>query len=212
MLNVSMDIREAEKMLSFTERDALPKATTRALNKTVKSVQSVAIKLIAKDIGIAQKDVRKSLYILKSKWTKPEASLIAGGQRIPIIGIKARQTKAGVTYRSKGGGRGAIPGAFIAKMESGHKSVFKRLTKKRFPLVQLYGPSIPKVFIDSALIRAMENHTSERFSKILAHELKYELSRRKTMPERWGSGSSIQTIERGPGGGKVFRSSWNPTP
>jgi len=210
MLNVSMDIREAESMLSFVERMALPKATTRALNKTVKSVQSLAIKLIAKDIGIAQKDVRKSMYILKSKWTKPEASLVAGGKRIPIIGIKARQTKAGVTYRGKGGGRGSIPGAFIATMESGHKSVFKRLSKKRFPLVQLYGPSIPKVFIDSALTRAMENHTAERFSKTLAHELKYELARRATMPER-GGGGALNSIQTGPSGGKVFVSAWNPS-
>lgn len=177
MLNVSMDIREAEKMLSFTERDALPKATTRALNKTVKSVQSVAIKLIAKDIGIAQKDVRKSLYIAKAQWAKPEASLTAGGKRIPIMALKAKQTKAGVTYRSKLGGRGAIPGAFIATMKSGHTSVFKRLTKKRSPLIRLYGPSIPKVFIDSAITRAMESKAADQWGKTFAHELNYEIGK-----------------------------------
>jgi hypothetical protein len=171
MLNVSMDIREAEKMLSFTERNALPKATTRALNKTVKSVQSVAIKLIAKDIGITQKNVRKSLVIAKSTWTKPEASITAGGKRIPIMALKARQTPTGVTYRSKNGGRGAIPGAFIAAMKSGHQSVFKRLGKKRFPLVRLYGPSIPKVFIDSAITRAMETQATERWGKNFSHEM-----------------------------------------
>lgn len=177
MLNVSMDIRAADKMLTFTEREALPKATTRALNKTVKSVQSVAIKLIAKDIGIAQKDVRKSLHIAKSTWTKPEASLTAGGKRIPIMALKAKQTKAGVTYRSKGGERGSIPGAFIATMKSGHTSVFKRLTKKRNPLIQLYGPSIPKVFIDAALTKAMGEEAEERWDKNFYHELNYEIGK-----------------------------------
>jgi hypothetical protein len=177
MLNVSVDVREADKMLSFTEREALPKATARAINKTASSVQSMAIKLIAKDIGITQKDVRKSLHISKARWTKPEASIFASGKRIPIMALKARQTKAGVTYRSKLGGRGAIPGAFIATMKSGHTSVFKRLTKKRNPMIRLYGPSIPKVFIDAALTKAMEHHAAERFDKVFAHELNHDLVR-----------------------------------
>lgn len=177
MLNVAVDIREAEKHLSFTERSALPRATARSLNKTIRSVQSVAVKLIAKDIGITQKDVRRSLYLATAKWTRPEASVSATGKRIPIMALKARQTRTGVTYRSKGGGRTAIPGAFIAAMKSGHRSVFKRLTERRLPIARLHGPSIPKVFVDSAVQRAMETHAEDRWTKTFAHELNHELSR-----------------------------------
>src|SRR5689334_14397522 len=99
---------EAESVLHVLQalpKTALPLATARALNKTVASAQSVAVKTLASDIGITQRAVRSQLWLRKASARCLTAVMgTAKGKRLPLIQIdpKAKQGPAGVTYRGAG--------------------------------------------------------------------------------------------------------------
>lgn len=176
-LDVQADFKEVEKMLKHFDKKIITQATTTTLNRVAKSVQSLAVKLLAKDIGIKQKDIRKYVALRKANWNNLYSSVEASGKRIPIGKLKARQTKKGVTYRGQGGGRKKIPGSFIAKMSSGHVGAYKRKGKGRTPLTELHGPSIPHVFIQEAINKALLQIAQERWNKEFPHQVNYRLKK-----------------------------------
>ncbi len=178
-MDIRADIREVERMLGNLAREVLPKAATRAVNKTLRPVQSAAVKTIAKDIGVKQKFVRQATKVKRASFANLSGFVEASGKRLPIIQIdpKAKQDATGVSYKSHGG-RQHIPHAFVARMKSGHEGVFKRLGKARLPITELRGPSIPKVFLENATIKAMDTTANLRWLKNFNHEINFELMRR----------------------------------
>jgi hypothetical protein len=190
--DVSFDIKAVERMLKDAERAAIPKATVRALNKTGTPVQKEALRILSKDIGIAQKDVRKNLKMMRARRNNLNVLIEASGRRIPLIAFDARQIGArrkgqrrrsrgrgGVTYKKQGGARGFIPGAFIATMRSGHVGVFKRTGKARLPIKEKFGPSIPHVFVKQGVNEAMLRVAKDRWPKNFEHEIQFELDKLK---------------------------------
>lgn len=172
------------------------RATVRALNRSIKSGQSVMTKEIAGDTGLKQKDVREALSLREATASRPEASLGATVKRLKLIKFGAKgQTPSrgrgrGVTYRLKGG-KGRVETAFIATMKSGHTGVFRRVGaivkgaagptasgrrshgawSNNLPIIELQGPSIGQVFRKfrpAGLARALEV-----FQKNFDHELEF---------------------------------------
>jgi hypothetical protein len=132
------------------------------------------VRAIAEDLGIKQGDVRKAILVRpavsNSLVAQMSASLEARGARLPLIAFRARAGRGGVRARLPGGA-GLYPHAFIATMPSGHVGVFQRKGLPRLPIVQLHGPSIPKVFerhIPAGLARGQE-----QLVKNLVHELRF---------------------------------------
>ncbi len=175
-LDVQADFKEVNKMLRDLETGLVTKAANSALNKTIKSVQSAAVKDISKDIGLSQKDTRRYLIIKRATWRNLVASVTGSGKRIAISRLKPKPVKKGVTYRGKGGKRKLIPGAFIAPIPGSDKlGVFKRVGKKRMPIRFLRGVSIPKVMTEAAVERSMKVVAGERWQKNFQSELNYRL-------------------------------------
>lgn len=156
ILGAAIIDRDLEGMPAKVQR-----AFVRAAKRSIDSGRSVMVKLIAGDTGLKQKDVRDSVAMSYPTLSDPVASMRAKTKRLPLIDFKARQTGRGVSYRNPGGGRNSVPSAFIATTRqqstgdarpdlagSGgeHLGVFKRTSKKRLPIKQLYGPSIGQVF------------------------------------------------------------------
>lgn len=180
-IKIQFDPKSVVKLLQDVPKNVIPIATARALNKTTQSVQSVAVKTIAADIGVTQSLVRKSLNIEKANRTRLVACLsVIGLQRLPIIKIdpSAKKTAQGVSYRGEGGQRKFIPHAFVATMKSGHRGVFKRLGKSRLPICELQGVSVQKIFLKPFVRAVMEAQAKNRWGDYLLHELKFELQRR----------------------------------
>jgi len=177
MLNVQLDVSQVTSMLTGLERAVMPKATASTLNKVARKAQAVAVKRIAKDIGIKQMEVRKYLRIQKATWRNLRISVKSRGKRVPISKLSARQTKKGVTYRSQGK-RKLIPGAFIADVRvKGSPDVYKRQGKARFPLERLRAVSIPHVMIKAAIDRALWEVSRETWDKNFPHEVEHYLRR-----------------------------------
>lgn len=106
--------------------NGLPSALSRALNKVAKPVESLLVKDAARQTGFTQKVIRrKNIRLRRARYQNLTAEVRVFGRGIPVMMLKARQTRRGVTFKGISG-RELIPGAFIATMPSGHKDVFKR--------------------------------------------------------------------------------------
>jgi hypothetical protein len=178
-LNLKVDIKKADKYLRDVERD-ITKANVRALNKTAAKAKTIVSREIAQDIGMSIAPVKKQIKITKARPVRQVATLQATGKRVPLIKLRARQVRRGVTYSAgKGKGRKLVPGAFIASMPSGHKGVFKRRGRRRLPITELHGPSIPQVFVKGRTERLVNDLVDKEFEIIFNRELKFIQRKRR---------------------------------
>jgi hypothetical protein len=126
-----------------------PIAMNRALNRTATSVRAAVAPVIARDIGLKVGWVKDELKIHKSSVQRLRASVSVRGARVPLIQLMgpepSRGKGTGVRYRTSTG-RGHIRDAFIGTMRSGHRGVYKRTSKARLPIQELFGVSLPFVF------------------------------------------------------------------
>lgn len=166
--------------------DRAPIAASRALNRSIASVNTATVRAVAADTTIAQKFVRKAIEITKATPRVLLARLTVTGRRIPLIAFQARGPQPsrgkgqGVTY-NLGRGRRRLASGFIARVAStaqrvqgvGHLGVFVRRGLARLPIVERFGPSLPHVFLQAAIDRARRRLALELLDKNLRHEVRF---------------------------------------
>lgn len=181
-LDIDADITGAQRKLFNMENGVVRQAAARAINRTLSQVKTGAVRELKDEIGqttgLTSTGIKKSIREFRATWRRLYGSLTPSGRALPLIGFGARQTKAGVTAKAWGK-RKAYKGTFIAKMPSGHKGVFKRTSKKRTPIKELYGPSLPKEFSEQKILGSMKRIARTVWPKQFERELKYRLSRLK---------------------------------
>ena len=176
----SLDIGGLAVELREMGRQA-PIIVARALNRAQTAGKTATVKAVAQDTGLTQKYVARDLKVDKASRTQLRASLEISGRRLPLIAFQARGPEPsrgrgrGVSYRLPTG-RGRIPEAFIATVGiGGHRGVFKRRTKKRLPISELRGPSIPHVF--EKYVPVFERVAGESLVKNLRSEIDFAKSK-----------------------------------
>jgi hypothetical protein len=168
-------------------------ANTQAIRAIAKNM-GIAQKRVRQNISVAKAYPQKLTATVQAR---PGGSGVVAGRskaerwgRIPLLEFHARDNRVmqgqdlikhlvslivsgqGVVYRLPGG-RGSAPHAFIARMKSGHVGVFQRLPgAKRLKIVELYGPSVPHVFAQKAILAALKKSGEENLAKNMAHEMK----------------------------------------
>jgi hypothetical protein len=147
-------------------------AAARAGNRTLSSRRTLAVRALAENTGLAQKDIRPGVAIEKMTVARLEGKLRFTGRRIPLIAFGARQTRHGVSYRLPGG-RGQAPHAFLATMRSGHHGVFQRTGGPRLPIVELFGPSLPHVVQKSGLLDTLGRDAMAEYQANFRHEVDF---------------------------------------
>jgi hypothetical protein len=154
-------------------RQRAPQAIARALNRSLGSAKTVMVRVVAQDMGLRQRDVRD---LIRESHAKPEhlvAQLFASFKRIPVYDFSAREERPrGVTAKLSGV-RTRYPHAFIATMKSGHRGVFRRKTKARLPIKELFGPSIARVFLKHVDVGLQRGH--EQLVKNLESEFRFAM-------------------------------------
>jgi hypothetical protein len=171
-----------------------PKAATRAVNKTVTGLKTAATRLVGRELGVTRvtlvgtKEKRTDFFtVTKATYTNQVGVLGVSTRRLPLILFSARETSTGVTYRLPGG-RGHLPGAFLATMQSGHTGVYRRArpsvrqsagrpgTSFNLPIDEAFGPS------PGAVIRRHETEMQQLgqtlLEKNMAHEIDWILQQR----------------------------------
>ncbi len=175
-----IDLGELKRELETMGREA-PAIMARSLNRAQTAGQTATVRAVAQDTGLAQKYVKREIRVDRATRSQPVAVVEVAGRRIPLIAFSARGPEPsrgrgkGVSYRLPTG-RGRVPDAFIATMVSGHRGVFKRKSRRRLPIVELFGPSIPKVF-EKYLPTTFRPAAEEALIKNLRHEIDFARQR-----------------------------------
>lgn len=184
---LTVDTRSVAEALEGI-KDGAPKAIARALNRSIKSAGTLAVRLMAADLGITQAAIRKygALRTDEATWSNLVARFSVLGSRIPLIAFRARQTKTGVAYRL-GPGRESVAHAFLATVGAGHEGVFIRSSLERpvrrgrhrawLPIRELRGPSLPHVLVKQ-WERQARAQAAEMLQKNLDHEVEFLLAKK----------------------------------
>ena len=143
----------ALRNLATDFRVDLAKETAIATKNTAKAHRREISKNVRQYVAMTNKAVLRAVTVEPGNRANTASSIhIAKFERPSLKEFKARQTKKGVSYKiRKGGKRKLIRSAFIGK-ESLNGHVYVRITKSRLPLRKLYGVSVAAVFGQNDLI------------------------------------------------------------
>lgn len=123
------DVKTATRYLNNVEKDAIPLATIRALNRAGSETKTESSRIIRTRVKIKASDIKKRIKVYKARRGQPVLTLLYSADKIPLLALAARQVRKGVTA-NVAGKRQLYKGRFIATMASGHKGVFEHASGK----------------------------------------------------------------------------------
>ena len=185
-LTTQADVSGAIERLKSIGTAVSDRAVVRAVNKVAAQVKTQSAREI-RDAGYGMKisDIKKAITVFRANRGLVVATVKAKGRPIGLIKYGARQTSTGVRVNVKDGAK-FIRGAFIATMSNGHTGVYvrendgsergMRIPKKKhgMPIRELFGPSIPKAFINQRVRENLVAYIRDRFPTVLAQEVRFE--------------------------------------
>lgn len=175
MISVEIDARDLDRLV--VELRATPTQVKHALSSTLRKmaawVRTRSVRGLSKELGIAQKTIRRRLRGIKARPTADggaEVKLWYGLNPVALIHLAAKQSGKGVRAA---GGR-FVQGAFIAKTKSGGRQVFKRAGKGRLPLQKQTADiaATAERYLDDGLLNSTA--FEQQFFKTFEHELKWQ--------------------------------------
>ena len=184
VLDIKLDVKEVKKHLSRVQHVAVDKAAARSINRTASKIQTISRREVAKKVGLPIKRFKRNLSVsVKANKNKLFAQVKAQGKELNLIEwVTPGKKKVGAFRKKKGviskpyRRKQEFPGAFIGKGKtSGKLLVFRRRDKKGTKIKAMYGPSIPKTFIQKEIVKSMQKVARETWKKEFSHNLKYYL-------------------------------------
>lgn len=179
------DLARVKIMLAGVKNGA-PRVMTRAINKTLTGVRSTAKKEIAKHYSLTQKRIDKDFTTNKANFNKISGGVIAKGKPIGLLSFTGtKKTKKGVRVRVLREKKSTvIKSAFVTRAgfagaRTGEKplGVFRRASKKRYPIHRLTGPRIEDEFGKDRTMNAVMSYAGGRIKTTTNQELNFELSK-----------------------------------
>lgn len=155
------------------------KAANTAINRTAISARAISSREIVKHYNVKVTDVKRTMIVKRSSRKSLEAEIISKGGVIAlskykvtpkVVQHKGNKNKPLRVAVKKGSGQKIIRGAFMAQFKSGHLGVVRRRGEKRFPVQELYGPSIPQMFKNEAVVAPVKKLVEDRLEKEFNHE------------------------------------------
>lgn len=185
-VSLKLELQDFAPQLALLKRPGAPIA--RALNRSINSGRTEAKRRIAEDMGLKVSDAADFVTVQEATPDRLTATVKVSARRVPLIkfgatGPEPSRGQSGVRANLKGG-TGTYPDAFIARMASGHRGVFKRIGSARksrgawtpnLPILELKGPSAWASFQKHQ--PAVIARVQEQLAKNLPHEIQYALSR-----------------------------------
>ncbi len=176
MITIDIDkIKEVEKELGEYKNKA-PVALSRAINRAASNAKTNASRKVREQYTVKSKDVNSTISITKASTGSLGAVIKSKGERMPLIKFKVSPSSPRpknppkvLRVEVKKGGLKNLVGAFVANV-SGNK-VFKRITSKRLPIQQLFGPAVPQMLGNISVKEFIENEAKKVFDQRLDHEI-----------------------------------------
>lgn len=177
--------------LKFWRGSVFDKSIERAMklagNKTIRSLQDKSVEHVTSRKSLKEADVRDGLPLIKPgrkavlrdmSWAED-----VSGEPMPLSRFPFYQSAAGIVVSVNKGSVTRIKSAFVARMPTnsskqalGHLGIFKRRTKERFPIQELWTSRISDVMQDAGVIPKLEAKAIEElavaFKRGLAREMK----------------------------------------
>ncbi|GHT93691.1 hypothetical protein FACS1894122_09300 [Alphaproteobacteria bacterium] len=148
--------------------DQVATAAMRALNKTAAWVKSNCSRRIAKEKLVKLKIINDRIRVVKASTANLQAKILAD-----VVSIRARDLgNLRQTFDGVAAGKHSFEKAFVATMpKTGHASAFKRTTKKRLPIKEMWLP----IYNEATQIieKMIDAEASAIFEKYFFHELRF---------------------------------------
>lgn len=176
----SSQMERAARMLAHIPEGA-PKAVSRALNRASVTAKNEMARKAREKYYVKQRDLTTTIKINKAAPDSLTAEVKSEGKAIALSKFKINPSRpqpgrrAPIAARVKRGGGGAIGSGFVARMRSGHIGVFTRAGRRRLPIKERYGPSVPQMLGNEEVMEHAGNKASEMFEKRLDHEIDHIL-------------------------------------
>lgn len=167
--------------LTALEKQMFPKAFTRAINSTARTVRARTIKSVAKHMGVNASGARRRMKLRRARVSKnPVAKINVSGKALNLASFKARQVKRGVSA-APWNRRRIFPHAFITKI-NGKRLVMVRRKRggervPRLPIRSVLGPGVAKSTAREEMQKERQQVFNEEFPKRLRQELAYLMRR-----------------------------------
>jgi len=156
--------------LGSIAKPQLDKIVALALVDCAKSCKTQAAKVIAKRTGLKSALVKDRIWYQRVDPGDYEVEIKSSKRPIALIDFPVHQTATGVSTKAWGKLQ-LIRHAFIATMRNGHTGVYRRVTKKRLPIEQLWGPTIGGTFAQPEVQKVVEKTMKARLQKSLARRM-----------------------------------------
>ena len=200
MFKIRFDTHLAQRTIADLAKQLGEQQTNRAvasaLNRVASQGKTVASRTIRQRYRIKKSQLDKRMGQSRAGAKHLQARIWTSGSPLPVSLFKYRQTKKGVKV-SILGKQNVIPGAFVAKMKSGHTGVFARgrysakgfeFRKKRInyghkkyakdlPISTLYTASEGTMFGQPVVIEPVIGKIEAMLPVRIEHELNYLLSK-----------------------------------
>lgn len=181
VLDVSVSDKDSARAGMFLKAfgSQATSAVRKSLNRAITGVKMDAAREVRAIYNIKAADVKKTFTGSKSAGGSLRATARFSGNRTPLYRFGAqparptkRRPKAGVTVQVKAS-RKVVRGGFVARMKSGHVSLYKRLGEARLPIHELDGPAVPQMLNNEGVREKLRDAAADRFSRNLDHEMTY---------------------------------------
>jgi hypothetical protein len=169
-----------ENMLGALGREA-PKAVNRAINRTGDMARTQVVRVLAKQTGLPQKTIRRSVKVKRSTWGDLTYTLKSAGGDVALKYFQKRETMEGVSAKlGTARGRVVFPRTFFRGGAFPHRvdltafggQVMDRVSTERFHLRKVKsGVFIPAEMVTGATAEAFERSVAQTLPRRLDHEI-----------------------------------------
>lgn len=164
----NQDVARLEKTLARFSGDKIAACINRATYRGALHARKVAIKQIRSiyTINIKSRELRNAAPIKRSGLV---STIDIKGPFLPVEHYQAARRAKGIFVTIKEGSGALVPMSFAKEGKGG---VFrKRIGPKRYPIEGLYGPAIPQLYGNKAVVELMEQDGMNVYAERLMHEL-----------------------------------------
>jgi len=187
-MNVSGEargVRDALRRVGALDEDSR-KSFFSALSRTTQRLKTESGRKAREMYVVKSKAVTDQVVLRRGSASNLSSELRWKGRNIPLMQFRTNPKSPSARPRAlkaavkRAGGNKKVDGAFIARMRSGHVGVFRRSSRKRLPIEELYGPAVPVMLNNPEVVEQLERVAVEEMEKRFEHE----------MNRRLGGGSS----------------------
>jgi hypothetical protein len=193
MSDTPIDIRIDRDAIARIKRDFLlmgsevPVALSRAINRTVTTVQTEASKQVRKEYNLKAARVKKNFSLGKSTKNNLSAHWRSKGEPVGLLNFGARQNKKGTSVKVlKSSSRKTVRHAFIQVGRNKQKHVFRRELDSsgkmvpRYDIHRLTGPRVEDALSKDHVQKALQDKADTYLQTRLDAEANYILSKARS--------------------------------